>query len=73
MSYHGIQLLGISVVLYGLVVAFVQSTWTGVGFEPTGMSTAGVGILFTLAGALLDPLVGKWIDRRLPDKRPTLA
>jgi hypothetical protein len=74
MGYHGIQTLGISVILYGLVTAFVESTWTGsTFFTPTGQSTAGIGIVFAFAGAFLDPVVGKWIDRRLVDKRPALT
>ncbi len=63
MSYHGIQISGIALTLYGFVTAFVESTWTGVSFTPTGQPAAGAGVAVVLVGAILDPVLEKGMGR----------
>jgi hypothetical protein len=65
MTYHGIQLVGGALVLYGLVVVFVEQTTTGVMFTPVGKATAGIGLALALTGAFLDPIVDKNLDEIL--------
>ena len=63
MSYHGVQLAGLGVILYGFVAAFVESMSTGAMFTPTGQFTAGIGAVLVLLGTILDPVVEKTLAR----------
>ena len=56
MSYHGIQISGIALVLYALFAA-VQ----GGALSDTASGAVGLGLLFVFVGALLDPL----LERRI--------
>ena len=63
MSYHGVQLAGLGVILYGFVAAFVESMLTGAMFTPTWQFTAGIRTVLVLLGTILDPVVEKTLPR----------
>ena len=63
MSYHGVQLAGLGVILYGFLAAFVESMWTGALFTPTGQFTALIGSVLVMLGTILDPVVEKTLPR----------
>ena len=63
MSYHGVQLAGLGVILYGFVAAFVESMLTGAMFTPTWQFTAGIRTVLVLLGTILDPVVEKTLAR----------
>ena len=52
MSYHGIQISGIALVLYALFAA-VQ----GGALSDTASAMVGLGVLFVFVGALFDPVL----------------
>ena len=56
MSYHGIQVSRIALILYGLFAIAA-----GGAVRDTGQLAGGIGLLVVLAGAFLDPILEKRI------------
>lgn len=63
MAYHGVQLLGIAIVLTGLAAGHLSFAGPGTAYVPN-TAVAISGLLVSLVGMVVDPILGRTLSQK---------